>query len=62
MKEITKVVRETDWRLFALQKQWLIEQNGEHVDGLLNWIDAMQDAIIADGIEEECVVFPYKGV
>lgn len=38
-----------DWELFKTQKQWLVEQEIiPEVDGLLNFIDAVQDILTDD--------------
>lgn len=62
MDNINKAIRETDWFLFHRQKQWLINQADTSImaEGLLQWIDAIQDAIIADKFLDEVDVFPYK--
>jgi hypothetical protein len=43
---IHEVMARTDWALLAKQKQALIAAVGRsrRLDGLLNWIDAIQDA------------------
>jgi hypothetical protein len=48
---ITEVFAKTDWPLLAKQKEALVwtEMNPELLDGLLAWIDAVQDAAEAEG-------------
>jgi len=58
--EIFKVVRKIDWTLLTEQKIRLIEEASGNpwMDGLVNLIDSLQDAVVADGLVEENEVFP----
>jgi hypothetical protein len=38
-----------DWSLLKEQKRWLVEQPGEHAEGLINLIDYIQDAAEEQG-------------
>lgn len=54
MRNLNRVMDRTDWPLLAEQKQALNEvcKSGPHADtlgGLLNWVDAIQDAAQIDG-------------
>lgn len=42
-----------DWSLMRQQKEWLLTQTGPESDGLLNMLDAIQDAAVAEGVSEE---------
>jgi hypothetical protein len=58
MSDMGDVLRRTDWRLFARQKAWLERQTrtSEEAAGLLDFLDAVQDAAVADyGLAEEKV-------
>ena len=52
----------TDWRLLARQKVVLGDPNHSEfanaVDGILNWISALQDALVDSGTLPEDIVFP----
>ena len=58
MTNLKAVMEKTDWPLLAKQKQQVLierilpdlgESEDEAMDGLLNWIDAIQDAAELDG-------------
>ena len=61
MKNLKTKLKETDWDLFKDQKQHLVdivvhpavEVYNDKLQGLLNWIDAIQDAAIKDNILTE---------
>lgn len=64
MKHTTEAIRKIDWALLRMQKAWLlgweddIDFGGAHVaPGLINLIDALQDAAVADGVATEEEVF-----
>lgn len=42
---IAALANTTDWELFKTQKAWLIEQSAPEAEGLLNWIDEVQDIL-----------------
>ena len=60
MQKTVNVLRKTNWDLFEDQKLWLSEQMDREAIGLIEFIDALQDSIIEDGICEEDEVFPNK--
>jgi len=57
MSAIEKAVAAIDWWLLRKQKQWLIRADQPEAEGLLNLIDAIQDAAVEDELVEEVVVF-----
>lgn len=65
-QELATVFARTDWRLLARQKARLIDLKLTNpgdlaaVDGILNWISAVQDALVDSGAWEEEVVFPEQ--
>jgi hypothetical protein len=61
MLKLYEVMKHTDWHLLKEQKAQLLQlrsQYPEMVDGLLHWIDAIQDAVVADAAMPERTVFP----
>lgn len=46
-----------DWELLRNQKQWLIAQSSEEAEGLLNFVDSIQDYAVDNWIVEEKTVF-----
>jgi hypothetical protein len=50
MSGMGNVLRRTDWELFARQKAWLERQarTSEEAVGPLDFLDAVQDATVAD--------------
>lgn len=65
-----KTINETDWNLFREQKNTIVElldknqitlsdTHRENLEGLLNWIDAVQDEIVEKGIKTEWEMFGY---
>jgi hypothetical protein len=60
MKTLKDALLRTDWVLFRQQKEWLNRQSGEEAAGLLNFLDAVQDAVVDDGVLPESVVFPEE--
>lgn len=60
--ELTRVFAKTDWQLLAQQKTRLADplspDYANTVDGVLNWISAVQDALVDSGLYEETRVFP----
>ena len=61
-EEVAEVFACTDWRLLARQKVVLGDPHhtefANAVDGILNWISALQDALVDSGTLEEDIVFP----
>ena len=62
MQKITQALTNTDWALFGKQKQALIAVCEDHaeLEGLVNWIDQLQDALVEDGLAPEKQVFPKE--
>lgn len=60
---VKDVLAQTDWELFRKQKAALrnlptmYEDEQNAVSGILNFIDALQDAVVEDGIATEQQVF-----
>lgn len=66
MKDFEDILMKTNWKMLQEQKQYLLRLNTrlrlsrgessdiEKIDGLVNWIDAIQD-LAADRIGEEPV-------
>lgn len=47
---VNEVLSRTDWELLAVQKQSLLAlPETELITGLINWLDALQDAAEAEG-------------
>lgn len=65
-RELATVFVRTDWHMLAQQKARLIDLNLTNpgdlaaVDGILNWISAVQDALVDSGAWEEETVFPEQ--
>ena len=61
-EEVAKVFARTDWRLLARQKEALDDPHhsefDDAVDGIINWISAVQDALVDSDTLAEDVVFP----
>ena len=61
-EEVAEVFACTDWRLLARQKVVLGDPNHSEfanaVDGILNWISALQDALVDSDTLAEDIVFP----
>ena len=49
-----------NWKLLREQKQWLLQQEGEHAVGLTHLLDYIQDEAVENGVPEEVVFVPYK--
>ncbi len=59
------VLLHTDWPLLSKQKLGLValadtlpQDQTVLIDGLINFLDCLQDAVVADGVIAECEVFP----
>ena len=46
-----------DWTLLAKQKAWLLDQDNEMAQGLVNFIDQIQDYYVDENLASEQVVF-----
>jgi hypothetical protein len=65
MSEIRTTLSNIDWTLLRKQKAALVatevdargESSGEHVLGIIHLLDAIQDAVVADGLASEETVF-----
>lgn len=50
MSKIDDVLKQTDWALLAQQKLALLAiEDNPAVDGIINFLDALQDAAAAEG-------------
>lgn len=66
MENIKEALDLTDWKEFADQKQHLldiitlptVEVYGDKLQGLIDFIDALQDAMIEDGLYSKNEIFP----
>ncbi len=68
--KIEEFIKNTDYQLLLKQKQSLVELTDpddnlfknpnliDHIDGLLNFLDGLQDAIVESKILPEKIVFP----
>lgn len=54
---VLPTLRMTDWPLLRRQKLWLLQHDTPEANGLLHWIDAIQDAVVAEGMAKEVDVF-----
>lgn len=53
-----EIVQRIDWRLLREQKQWLLNQGDTpEAQGLVELLDAFQDAVVADHYAREDVVY-----
>jgi hypothetical protein len=58
MNEIENLVRhQINWQKLREQKLWLLGQSAAEADGLVGLLDALQDAVVKDGIAPEAEVF-----
>lgn len=58
MASVTETFQRIDWKLLRKQKKWLLKQRpDEKADGLINLLDALQDAAVEDGIATGKEVF-----
>lgn len=61
MTNTMETLKGTDWPLLRRQKHYLLDmqalEDSELLDGLINFLYALQDAAVADGIETEHEVF-----
>jgi len=65
--KIVEVVKKIDFEALRNQKLSLLQvmevtnnYDKENLDGILSLIDAIQDAVVEDGIEKESVVFKLE--
>lgn len=57
MYRTPNIFHKIDWELLRKQKQWLIAQSSEEAEGLLNFVDSIQDYAVDNWIVEEKTVF-----
>lgn len=66
-KTITEVLKATDYRMLSKQKVTIVrlsenplltQQERDDLEGILNWMDAIQDAVVGENILPEEEVFP----
>jgi hypothetical protein len=66
MKHLIEAIEYTNWEMLRKQKYTLVkihlglndpEQTDEAIEGLLNFLDAIQDAVVADNLATEEEVF-----
>lgn len=70
MERTREVLDATNWPLLQAQKKsllWVLdsqacaelhEEGLADIDGLVNFVDCLQDAVVADGLKPEQEVFP----
>ncbi len=54
---LSKVISDTNWELLRNQKEWLWNQGSDEAMGLAHYLDAIQDAVVEDGIASKLEVF-----
>lgn len=58
---LLQVIQKTDWELLRSQKLALLiasdDRNYPELDGLITWIDNIQDAAVEQGLVSETQVF-----
>ena len=67
MQAVERVIRGIDFKLLREQKRGILDHIKCHtekeliepLDGIINLIDAIQDAVVVDGIATEKEVFNY---
>jgi hypothetical protein len=62
MNTVNNTVSNIDWKLLQSQKLYLLDLTDTGHDtpemwGVIHLIDAIQDAVVADGVANESVVF-----
>ena len=62
MNTVNKTVSNIDWKLLQSQKLYLLDlvESGHDTTelwGVIHLIDAIQDAVVADGVADASVVF-----
>jgi len=56
-----KLMKDTNWDLLRTQKEWLLNNGDNEAMGLVHLLDAIQDAVVAEGIVSEEEVFGTVG-
>jgi len=54
-------MKDTNWDLLRTQKEWLLNNGDNEAMGLVHLLDAIQDAVVAEGIVSEEEVFGTVG-
>jgi hypothetical protein len=54
---LEQVISKNDWGLIRKQKEWLLNNGSDEAMGLVHFLDAIQDAVVEDGIATEFEVF-----
>ena len=57
MKTLADILNKMDWGLLKEQKAWLLKKKSEKAQGLVCLIDALQDAVVEDGLFTERQIF-----
>lgn len=57
MAGVVETLKRVDWKLLRSQKAWLVHAATPEADGLTMLLDALQDAVVEDGIATEKEVF-----
>ena len=56
-----KLMQDINWDLLRTQKEWLWNNGDNEAMGLAHLLDAIQDAVVAEGIVSEEEVFGTVG-
>jgi len=56
-----KLMKDINWDLLRTQKEWLLNNGDNEAMGLVHLLDAIQDAVVAEGIVSEEEVFGTVG-
>jgi len=48
-----KLMKDINWDLLRTQKEWLLNNGDNEAMGLVHLLDAIQDAVVAEGIVSE---------
>jgi len=56
-----KLMKDINWDLLRTQKEWLLNNGDDEAMGLTHLLDAIQDAVVAEGIVTEEEVFGTVG-
>jgi len=54
-------MKDINWDLLRTQKEWLLNNGDDEAMGLTHLLDAIQDAVVAEGIVTEEEVFGTVG-
>lgn len=56
---VSNLVMRTDWKLLKKQKTWLAAQQGKEADGLLHFLDSIQDMLVDKFGFDENKIFQF---